>query len=253
MEAAVRRLFAILATAFGLSLVTACGHGSVAASTTTGPSAATAAGGAAPRAASTFVIAGVVTNGGGGGVAGATVTARGSLNGRFTAPSTTTSASGAYLIEITAEPWTASGGRYAARLEVMADGYDWYWSNISAVDERPTANVQLHAVNRIPAGASTVVTVSSATGDCTGWLYPPCGRARVLVPTNGTLTLEATGGQDSSDGLTIEACCAEGNERQGNPVALPVPSGMEVWVEVGHRRPGYPEETVTLTTHLEGF
>src|SRR4029079_1451563 len=80
----------------------------------------------------TFEVSGVVTNEQGVPVAGAAVTMAYWLSGRIGRPSVLTDASGGYAIKFSSNPWMSTNGRGAARAEVVADGYDWYWRTVVA-------------------------------------------------------------------------------------------------------------------------
>jgi hypothetical protein len=148
-------------------------------------------------------------------VVGAEVTMR-SAAGASNA-SALTDASGRYAVQLSASPWTNSTGRYAERAEVIAKGFDWFWRNVLAAGPELVEDFQLHRLKRMAAGESLTVSISADNGDCTGWLYGPCGRARVSVPAAGHLALEAVVTDDSESRETpqIEVCCVNGSEVYG--------------------------------------
>jgi len=204
-----------------------------------------------PPSAELFTFRGVVTDEQGAPVVGAEVTMRSA--GGASHASTYTDAAGGYGIQLSAVPWTNSAGRYAARAEILADSFDWLYRNVRAVGSQLVENFQLHRVTRITGGDSATISVSPDNGDCLGWLYGPCGRARVVAPTSGELTVEAvlTGDSESREAPQIEACCVKGNEVYGNPLTMSVAGGYEVWIEIGQLKPGVTApQRVTLASSM---
>lgn len=175
------------------------------------------------------------------------------LGGRTYRPTVLTDVSGYYAITFTSNPWTNASGRGAARAEIVVEGYDWYWRNVLATGPQLVENFRLHHLTRIAAGESIIVSVTPDNGDCTGWLYGPCGRLRVTVPTDGNLTVEAVRTQESAAVPQLQVCCLDGNERYGNPVTLGAASGTEVWVEIGQSAAGAMGQTVIIRTSLQPF
>lgn len=227
-----------------LILASACGG-----STTTSPTPLTSDGEA-------FNVTGVVTDDQGVPVAGAEVTMSHWLGGMVRRPSVRTDASGGYTIAFTSNPYMngTNGSRGAARAEVVAEGYEWYWRTVLATIPRVTENFRLHRITRVTAGDSILLAVTPDNGLCTGWLSGPCGRLRVAAPADGNLTIEAVPTQVPAGLPQIEACCLSGNERYGNPITLPVTAGAEVWVEVGQERPGFDTSvSFIVKTSLEPF
>jgi hypothetical protein len=171
-------------------------------------------------------------------------------------PSVRTDASGAYTIGFTSNPYMngTSGSRGAARAEVVAEGYEWYWRTVLATIPPLVESFRLHRIQRVTAGDSIVLSVTLDNGECTGWLAGPCGRLRVAALGDGNLTIEAVPTQVPAGLPQIQACCLSGNERYGNPVTLPVAAGTEVWVEVGQERPGFTTSVLFIVkTSLEPF
>jgi hypothetical protein len=209
-----------------------------------------------PSSGEAFEVTGVVTDEHGVPVAGAEVTMAHSLGGRDHRPSVRTDASGRYAIGFTSNPWMdgPTGNRGAARAEVASDGYEQYWRTVVAASPPLIENFRLHRLNRIRAGDSFVLSVAPDNGGCTGWLSAPCGRLRVAAPADGNLTVEAVPLQMPAGLPQIQACCASGDERYGNPVTLPVTAGTEIWVEVGQQRPGFTTAvTFIVKTSLTPF
>jgi hypothetical protein len=187
----------------------------------------------APPAGETFHVSGRVTDEQGGPMIATTVTMRYWLAGRIGVSTALTDASGTYAATFTSNPWSQAGGRGAARAEIITDDYDWYYRTVMATGPDLVENFRLHRIRRFNPGESIVLPVTRDEGDCLGWSYQPCGRARVVVPADGNLTIEAVPLDGGAALPQIEACCWNGNERYGNPVTLPVNAGSETWVEVG--------------------
>ena len=98
-----------------------------------------------------------------------------------------------------------------------------------------------------------MLTVSPDNGDCLGWLYPPCGRARVTVPAAGWLTVVAEPQDAGAARPDVQACCVDGDERYGNPVRIPIARPIDIDVEVGQKGPpGTVSASVTLRRHRSG-
>jgi hypothetical protein len=204
----------------------------------------------------TFQVSGFVTDDQGVPVVGANVTMAYWLGGNVRRPSVQTDASGGYTIGFTSNPWTigTTGSRGAARAEVLADGYEWYWRTVLTTSPRPVENFRLYRIQRVTAGDSIVLSVTPDNGECTGWLAGPCGRVRVAAPADGNLTVEAVPTQVAAALPQIQVCCVSGDERYGNPVTLPVTAGSETWVEVGQQQPGVTaSESVIVKTSLKPF
>jgi hypothetical protein len=201
----------------------------------------------------TFAVTGIVTDVRDAPVPGAWITMRYYVGGMIRQALVETDASGSYAVQFTSTPFSMSDGRSAARAEVLADGFDWYWRNVPATSPR-VENFRLRRITHIQAGGSGVVSVTTDNGTCQGWLHGPCGRARVTVPANGNLTVEAVPTQQGADLPALEVCCVGGDEVQGNPITIPVLAGKEVWVELGQNRPGgIPSATVEVKTSFEHF
>jgi hypothetical protein len=190
----------------------------------------------APRPRETFAVSGSVTDDAGVPIGGASVTMRYQSGGGFGNVTVGTDSSGRYAIEFMSNPWSSTEGRAAARAEIVADGYDWFWRNVPATGPQLIEDFRLQRIKRIAAGESIVISVTRDHGDCLGWLYNPCGRMRVVSPDIGTLTLEAEVVAGDPGSPALEVCCYEGNEVYGNPVSLHVKAGSEMWVDVGQNR-----------------
>jgi len=209
-----------------------------------------------PSNGEAFEVTGVVTDDQGVPVAGAEVTMSHWLGGMVHRPSVRTDGSGGYTIGFTSNPYMngTSGSRGAARAEVVAEGYEWYWRTVVATIPRLVENFRLHRIKRVSAGDSIVLSVTPDNGQCIGWLYGPCGRLRVAAPADGNLTVEAIPTQLPGGFPQIQVCCLSGNEVYGNPVTLRVTAGSEMWVEVGQERAGFTTSvSFIVKTSLQPF
>jgi hypothetical protein len=199
-------------------------------------------------------VSGLVTNDQGTPMANVAVTMRYWLGGFISAPSVLTDASGGYTIGFTSNPWDNANGRGAARAEVVAEGYDLYTRTVLATGPHLVESFRLHRHQRVTAGDSIVVSVTSDNGDCLGWLYGPCGRTGIAVTINGNLTIEAVPTQPGAALPQLEVCCVTGSERYGNPVTVPVKAGTEMSLEIGQASAGVTtSQTVIVRTSLEPF
>jgi hypothetical protein len=207
-----------------------------------------------PPNGETFHVSGRVTDEQGGPMIATTMTMRYWLGGRIGVSTALTDTSGTYAVTFTSNPWSQAGGRGAARAEIITDGYDWYYRTVMATGADLVENFRLHRIRRFNPGESIVVPVTRDDGDCLGWLYSPCGRARVMVSADGNLTIEAVPLDGGAALPQIEACCLNGDERYGNPVTLPVHAGSETWVEVGQTGSTVlPSATVLVKASLQPF
>ena len=179
------------------------------------------------------------------------------FRGRTLAPSALTNATGSYRLEFTSTPYGLgeAGNSAAARAEVVAEGYEWYWRDVVAKDSSLVENFPLTRLKRITAGDSIVLSLINGDRLCLGWLRGPCDRTRVAVPADGMLTIVATPKDASAPLPAIEACCVDGNEQGGNPVTIRVRGGVDVDVEVGqpHSPGSRTSESVTIKTSFERF
>jgi len=207
-----------------------------------------------PPNGETFHVSGRVSDEQGGPLIATTVTMRYWLAGRIGVSTALTDASGHFAVTFTSNPWSSADGRGAARAEIMTDDYDWYYRTVVATGSDLVENFRLHRIRRFSPGESMVVPVSRDEGDCLGWSYSPCGRARVVVPADGNLIIEAVPVESGAALPQIEACCWNGNEHYGNPVTLPVRAGNETWVEVGQTGSTViPSATVLVKASLHPF
>ncbi len=207
-----------------------------------------------PKDAETFHVSGRVTDEQGRPMIATTVTMRYWVAGRIGVSTALTDASGTYAVTFSSNPWGNADGRGAARAEIMPEGFDWYYRTVMATGPDPVENFRLHRIRRFTPGESIEIPVARDEGDCLGWLYGPCGRARVVAPADGNLTIEAVPLDGGAALPQIEACCFDGNERYGNPVTLPVHAGSETWVEVGQTGPTVvPSATVLVKAWLQPF
>jgi hypothetical protein len=207
-----------------------------------------------PPNGETFHVSGRVTDEQGRPMVATTVTMRYWVAGRISVSTALTDETGTYAVTFVSNPWSQADGRGAARAEIITDDYDWYYRTVIATGSDLVENFRLHRIRRLSPGESIEVPVMRDEGDCLGWLYGPCGRARVVVPVEGNLTIEAVPLDGGAALPQIEACCFDGNERYGNPVTLPVHAGSETWVEVGQTGSTVlPSATVLVKASLQGF
>jgi hypothetical protein len=95
------------------------------------------------------------------------VTMRHWLGGLIQSPAALTDAAGVYKIAFTANPWNeGSSGRAAARAELIADGYEWYYRTIFATGPQLVENFRLHPLQRIAPGESVVLPMAPDDGLC---------------------------------------------------------------------------------------
>jgi len=189
------------------------------------------------RPIAAFDVAGVVLNEQGRPMAGAVVTMASWLGDHTQWPSATTDAKGSYAMSFTA---STLGSGFVARAQVVADGYEEYWRNISSLTGTTTfiQNFRLDRIVRVTAGDSVVLNVPTDVGECRGWVAPVCPVVRVKVPTQGRLTVVVEPIAQSGALPPVEVCCANGDEQYGNPIALPASAGSELEVRVG-LQPGF--------------
>ena len=186
-----------------------------------------------------FHVTGVVIDDRGAPLAGAEVAMAHWLEGRLQRPSVVTGSSGTFNIGFTADPWVigTGGARGAARAEIKADGYELYWRTVLAGNSEIVENFRLSRGKRITAGESIELSSTLANGDCVGWLVKPCARVSVVVPSDGTVTIESIPMRATVRPPQNEVCCVGGNETGGNPVTIPVATGVELRVEVSFDGP----------------
>jgi len=184
-----------------------------------------------------FEVTGVVNDDAGRPLQAIPVTMRHWLGGLIQSPAALTDATGAYKIAFTANPWNeGSSGSAAARAELIADGYEWYYRTIYVTGPQLVENFRLHPLQRIAPGESVVFQMAPDDGLCVtelSWtLATVCRTARVTAQANGSMTVEAISQGDAGRPL-VSVCCVSGSDRGGNPVTLPVTAATEFTVEVG--------------------
>jgi len=210
-----------------------------------------------PTNAEQFEVAGVVTNDAGAAVAGAVVTMAHYVGGNIQWPSTNADMTGAYRISFSGNVLQRTVDRFVARAEVVADGYELYWAELTQPrgwtgSNDLVRNFPLYPIRRVAGGDSAAVAFPSDVGICTGWVAPRCGVVRVRIPNTGTLTVEVTPTDQSAGPPTLEICCASGNEIYGNPLTLTLDGfrGSEVTVNIALRRGGLAAESFVVKTSL---
>jgi hypothetical protein len=184
-----------------------------------------------------FEATGVVSDDAGRPLPGIAVTMRHWLGGLIQSPAALTDAAGAYRIAFTADPWNEeSSGRAAARAELIAEGYEWYYRTIFATGPQLVQSFRLHPLQRITPGESVVLPMAPDDGMCVTELsWTPatvCRTVRVTAQSNGSMTVQAISQGNAGQPL-VSVCCVSGSDRGGNPVTLPVTAATELTVEVG--------------------
>ncbi len=149
-------------------------------------------------------------------------------------PSVLTDTSGAYRIIFSANTRQRQTGRFVARAEVVASGYELYWRSLIATTA-PTLheNFRLQRIQRVVAGRSGTVSFAPDIGECPGWVAQVCGTVRVTAPAQGNVTVDILAANGHRPEL--EACCVSGNEVYGNPITVPADGGNELEVRIGLR------------------
>jgi hypothetical protein len=213
------------------------------------------AGPAAPSPRSngeSFVVTGVVTDDQGSPVGDAVVTMRHWLGGVISAPSVQTDASGRYTIGFTANPWLiGTSGRGAAQAEIFDLSYERYQRTVLATSSNLIENFRLHGIQRIAPGDSLVLNIAPDDAECsTDAIFGLCRIVRVAAPADGNMTVEARSTQPAAEQPQVAVCCVFGNERDGNPVTLPVTSGTEYQLQIGLSRGITTSQSVLLKTSL---
>jgi hypothetical protein len=211
----------------------------------------------APIQLGTFEVSGIVTDVGGMPLAGIPVLMRYRAgSGRIEWSSAMTGGAGDYAITFTSRPYVTVRGAVAARAEIMASEYEWYYRDVAASGTRLFESFLLQRRLVIAAGDSTIVDLAVGNGQCiSGWMPGPCGRAHVRVPDEGSVTFTAMVNGVVAEHLLIEACCVDGNPVYGNPVTVPVFSGLdEITAEIGQKSEGVnTSQRVTLSTSISRF
>jgi hypothetical protein len=184
-----------------------------------------------------FEVTGVVSDDAGRPLPGIAVTMRHWFGGFIQSPAALTDATGAYKIAFAANPWNeGSSGKAAARAELIAYGYEWYYRTIFATGPHLLQSFRLHPLQRIAPGESVVLPLAPDDGLCVtelSWtLATACRTLRVTAQANGSMTVQAISQGNAGQPL-VSVCCVSGNDRGGNPVTLPVTAGTEFTVEVG--------------------
>jgi hypothetical protein len=185
------------------------------------------------------------------------VTMRHWLGGVIQSPAVLTDAAGAYRIAFSASPWNEeSRGRAAARAELIADGYEWYYrTTFATAAPQLIENFRLHRLQRIVPGETLVLTMARDDASCVGGLsWTPasvCRTISVIARPNGSLTVRAIAQGDAEEPLVSVCCDVSGNDRGGNPVTLPVIAGTELTVGVGLSGSFTTPQSVVVTTSFD--
>lgn len=209
--------------------------------------------------AETFDVSGTVTDDRGAPLAGAKVTMAHYGAGGILWPSVVADVSGRYRIGFSGTVMPRGQDRFVARAEVVADGYELYWSEVTQPTNWTgpntlTASFPLYPIRRVAADGSTDVSFPSDVGLCTGWLGARCGIVRLTIPAaTGSLTVHVTPADDFAAAPTLEICCVSGNEIYGNPLTLKLDGfrGSEVAVLIGLDRSRIAGQSFRVRTSLQ--
>ena len=155
-----------------------------------------------------------------------------------------TDASGAYKVNFTGVPGSnhlspkdPPGTEDAVAFAVVeATGYEPYARYILGADPHLIENIRLHRIKRITAGDSAVLTVAADDTVCVTDAWPGreliCGTLRVVVPSNGTMSVEAVPTQAASGFPILEVYGGGTGAPRTNPTAFRVAAGTEYTVKV---------------------
>jgi hypothetical protein len=167
-------------------------------------------------------------------------------------PSVLTDTSGAYRIIFSANTLQWERGKFFARAELVAPGYELYWRSLLATTTSTlNENFRLQRIQRVVAGRSLVVSFASDVGECPGEIAQVCGTVRVTVPTQGNVTVDVLAANGQRPQL-------EAWEVYGNPITVSAESGKEIEVRIGLRS-GAPNtqsfegQSFNVTTSIAPF
>jgi hypothetical protein len=200
--------------------------------------------------AQVFEVNGLVSDDAGKPLPSIVVTMRHWVGGLIQSPAALTDTAGAYTIRFTANPWNSSSGPAAARAELIADGYEWYYRTVLATGPRLVENFRLHPVHRITPGQSVALPLAPDDGECVSglsWTVAICRTVRVTTQAGGSMMVQATSQGDAGQPL-VSVCCVSGDDRAGNPLTLPVAAATEFTVEVGLTGGFTTTQPVVVTT-----
>jgi hypothetical protein len=188
-------------------------------------------------------MSGVVTDDEGTPVPGATITV---LLDLYSGPSVLTDATGRYTVSFTSAPGDAWPGGFrgapgteeaVAIAQLEAAGYERYARYVLGATQHLVENFHPHRIKRITAGESAVLTIAPAPDDtvCVVDVFPGrdriCGIVRVVVLTNGIMSVEAVPIQAGSE-LPMLEVYGGNTGRSGNPTSIQVVAGTEYKVDV---------------------
>lgn len=192
----------------------------------------------------TFEMTGVVTDYDGRPVPGAAITV---LLDLYSGPSVVTDAAGRYTLSFTSFSGAAWPGGFrgapgteeaVAIVQLEAAGYERYVRYVLGATQHLVENFQPHRIKRITAGESMVLTIAAAPDDtvCVVDVFPGrdwvCGIVRVVVPTDGTMRVEAIPSQAGSEVSMLDVYGGNNGSR-GNPTSIQVTAGTEYKIDVG--------------------
>jgi hypothetical protein len=143
------------------------------------------------------------------------------LGGFIQHPAALTGVADAYRIAFTADPWNegSSGRRGAARAELIADGYEWYYRTVYATARRSSRTSVSVPLQRISPGAVRRVADGARRRDVRNRAVVDTGdgpQHRVTAQANGSTTVQAISQGDAGQGL-VSVCCVSGDDRAGIP------------------------------------
>jgi hypothetical protein len=153
---------------------------------------------------STFHVTGIATDDDGAPVVGATVTV--TPDPRHSSVSTVTDWRGSYNVDFDATH--TAPNVFFAYVKAESPGHESFFDYLPGPDAQSisiTKNLHLYRLKRISAGESTVVTVVPGDTNCGYDDELTCRTVRVVVPTDGLLTMscDPQGDDNGGPGLTI--------------------------------------------------
>jgi len=95
-----------------------------------------------------------------------------------------------------------------------------------------------------------VLSIAPDDGECsTDAIFGLCRIVRVTAPADGTMTVEALSTQPAAEQPQVAVCCVSGNERDGNPLTMPVTARTAYYeVQIGLSRGITTSQSVLLKT-----
>jgi hypothetical protein len=132
--------------------------------------------------------------------------------------------------------WDPAGTEQALTFATIeAPGYERVVRWVLGTAEHLVENIRLHRIERITAGESVRLTIAPDDTTCFFDAWPGreliCGFVRVVVPSSGTMSVEAIPTQAGSLLPRVEVYSAKGGG-QGNPSIIKVFAGTEYHIAV---------------------